>query len=415
MTILSCAEEKIEHITDPKDYNHYLKTEHRETYENASHEISFWSKRLKTDSSGIGDLGPLANAYTSLYEASAEIEHLKNAERLYLKASKLPSLNKDAHIRSLAYNYISQHRFKKAVEILERSYKEVSNKHATELMLFDVYFEVGEYEKAYHLLNKFENDNDYNYLIRKAKWNDYKGNSETVLRSMEKARMNIEARGNQQLRTWVYSNLAVYYGHYGYIKESYNYFLKTLEIQPDHSMAKRGIAWIVYSYEKKPDEANRILDSIMKNYNDPAYLLFKAELAEFDNDKSNSNLYKQKFIKKVESEDYGSMYNIELIKLYAETDPKKAIELATFELENRSTALVYCLLAYAHLMNGDSKTALATINEHVKDLAIEPMALYYAGIIFHSIGNKELLSEVVELLEESSFEIGPLKSSTLNN
>ena len=412
---VSCSNEKIEYITDPQDYNNFLYTLNRDTYKNANNEIAFWSKRLRTDSSGIGDLGPLANAYTTLFEATANIEHLKDAERLYKKASKLPSLKKDAHIRSLAHNFMTQHRFKDAVDILERSYEDVSNKRATELMLFDVYFEIGDYDKAYQLLSEFENNNDFSYLIRQAKWNDHKGNMGTVLRSMEKAKKIIDARGSKQLKTWINSNLAIYYGHSGNIKESYNYFLKTLEIQPDHTLAKKGIAWIVYSFEKKTEEANRILDSITIVHKDPAHFLFKAELADFNDDESKSDHYKQKFIDMVENNDYGSMYNTDLIKIYTETYPKKSLDLAQLELKNRSTPLVYSLLAYAQLKNGALDTALKTIEEQVKGRTHEPIALFYSAIIYQSSGRKELLKEVKEQLNEASFELGPVKSSVLNN
>ena len=83
MIFFSCSEEKIDGITNLNDYNKYLITGHNETYKNAFNEVVFWSKRLKADSSGIGDLGPLANAYTTLFEATGETRFLK-APRSYI-------------------------------------------------------------------------------------------------------------------------------------------------------------------------------------------------------------------------------------------------------------------------------------------------------------------------------------------
>ena len=47
-------------ITDPKDYDRHLSTTNRPTYEEAITSKEFWSKRLRPDSSGVGELGPLA-------------------------------------------------------------------------------------------------------------------------------------------------------------------------------------------------------------------------------------------------------------------------------------------------------------------------------------------------------------------
>ena len=272
-----------EPITNTRDYNSFLINGIRETYNNALSEKVFWSNRLRPDSSGIGDLGPLAGAYTNLFEVTGNVNYLKNVEQLYKKAIKLSFQNKDIYIRSLAHNYISQHRFKEARNILEESYAGISNKHLTELMLFDVYMELGDYLKADEFLGKIKNNNDYNYLIRLAKWSEYKGNLEAAIRYLEKAKKIAESRGSKSLKIWAYINLADFYGHAGKLKKAYNHYLMTLNLQPDNAYAKKGIAWIAFSSEKNTDEAKRILDSIMIHHKVPDYFLFKADIAEYEN------------------------------------------------------------------------------------------------------------------------------------
>ena len=131
---------------------------------------------MGADSTGVGDLGPLAGAYSKLFETSGDIQYLKDAEKVYKKAITVSSIKiQDGYKRALAKNYITQHRFKDAITLLEESYAGISNKHATELLLFDCYLEVGAYPRAEQILKKIENINQFDYLIRISKWSDHKG------------------------------------------------------------------------------------------------------------------------------------------------------------------------------------------------------------------------------------------------
>ena len=128
VTIISCNNDTIiEQVTNPEDYNSFLSSSNQNSFDRALFEKEFWSKRLRPDSTGVGDLGPLANAYTLLFETTGDISYLKSAEKLLKKAVSVSATSKDAYTRSLAQNYISQHRFKEAKQILEKSYKGISN------------------------------------------------------------------------------------------------------------------------------------------------------------------------------------------------------------------------------------------------------------------------------------------------
>jgi len=123
--------------------------------------------------------------------------------------------------------------------------------------LFDVSMELGEYDNASKYLEKIADHNDFNFLIRLAKWSDFKGDLDLTIKYMEKATKLVEQKNNKALMLWSYCNLGDYYGHAGRIKDSYQHYLKALEIDPSYTYAKKGIAWIAYSYEKKPQEALR--------------------------------------------------------------------------------------------------------------------------------------------------------------
>jgi len=397
-------------VTNEADYNVFLDNSNSESLKNAIAEKIFWNNRLKPDSSGVGEIAPLAKAYTTLFESSGAAENLIHAEVLYKKGIEISANNKDNYARGLARTYISQHRFKEAKEVLEESYAGVSNKKATEMMLFDIYMELGDYEKADNFLGKIKNTSDYNYLIRLAKWSDYKGNLEAAIKYMEQAMTIAESRGSNSLKVWSYSNLADFYGHAGRIAEAYQYYLKTLQLQPDNSYAKKGIAWIVYSAEKNTKEANRILDSIMVHHHVPDYYLFKAEMADFNNEAFKVEAYLDRFVSQATKTNYGDMYNAYLIEIYAETQPERALVLALKEVQNRATPETYHLLALAQLNVGKKTEALQTIETHVNGKTSEPMALYHSAVVYKANGKMKLVKPLKEELLTATFELGPILS-----
>ena len=161
LVLLGCngkGDTDLDLVTNPEHYTSFLEANPIKSYAEALQEKVFWSIRLGADSTGVGDLGPLAGAYSKLFETSGDIQHLKDAEKVYKKAITVAAIKiQDGYKRALAKNYITQHRFKDAITLLEESYAGISNKHATELLLFDCYLEVGAYSKAEQLLKTLEN------------------------------------------------------------------------------------------------------------------------------------------------------------------------------------------------------------------------------------------------------------------
>jgi tetratricopeptide (TPR) repeat protein len=400
-------------ITASADYDQYLSTTNRPTYNEGINSKEFWSKRLRPDSSGVGELGPLAGAYEQLFQASGDPQFLLNAEKLYKKGMEISANDKDAFARGLAHNYISQHRFKEAYALLQITLDGPSNKHQTKLLLFDAAMEVGDYEKAYEYLSEIKNLKDYHYLIRLAKWSDHRGDLDNAIHYLEEAKAIAESRDSKPLKIWTYSNLGDYYGHAGRIKDSYKLYLKTLALQPDNAYVKKNIAWIIYSEEKNVAEAHRILDSVMKDHILPDHHLFKAELYEFEGNLTNAKSSRINFIKLVKDGKYREMYNTYLIEIYSEAEPVKALKLAEREVQNRATPESYHLLALAQLKNGMTKEALRTIELYVEGKTHEPMALFHTALVFKANELTDKVAPIKNQLRDAYFELGLLLSKKI--
>lgn len=407
LALFGC-QENTEKITDSKDYDPYLITSNTPSKDLLQEEFEYWQKEFNNDSTNLVEMSRMSGIHAALFGITGDISELKTSEKLIKKTHEVSARNKDTYLRSLAHNFISQHRFKEAQVLLDSAYTYPDNHKETEMMLFDVSIELGNYNRADTLLGKIKDTKDFNYLIRLAKWSDHNGNLDAAIKYMEQAKQIVEERDNKGLKVWVYSNIGDFYGHAGRLKDSYDSYMQTLAIEPDNHYVKKQLAWMVYSSEKNTKEANRIIDSVMVNHKTPDYYLLKGEMAEFDGKISEANKEYDLFIKATENPDYGAMYNAYLIEYYADREPQKALKLAAKEITNRATPETYQLLAYSQLKVGDKEAALKTIEEYVEGKTSEPNALFHSALIYKANGMKEKVASLKEELMGASYELGPV-------
>jgi len=409
----SCSE-KTKTITNPEDYNQFLTLQTNTETVNATSEYNFWTKKLEATPNQFSYLSQIAGAESRLFKSTGNIKHLKSAEQSLITLNEQTQYNSAGHLRALARNYISQHKFKQALELLKKAEENGQNLEGTKKMLFDVHMELGDFDIAKNYLEDVKDLNDFGYLIRLSKWSDHKGDLASAINYLERATLKAESSKLDDLMEWSYTNLADFYGHDGQIEKSYNYYLKALALNPNDAYAKKGIAWIVYSHEKNASEANRILDAISQLHNAPDYLLFKAEIAEYQNNIDAKNKYLASYFEAIDNKDYGDMYNVYSSKILADTKNEKAIALAKIEVDNRPTPLSYDLLAWSYYNNGNVKKALKIAEQHVLGYTFEPEAQYHIAAIYKANGKLKEVAELKKELQESSYELGPLTTKIVN-
>ncbi|WNH13252.1 cell surface protein [Thalassobellus suaedae] len=417
LLIVSCNDTP-KKITSSTDYNVYLNADDDEMLQLTIEDYKFWEKKLEKEPSQFPYLIKAAASQSHLFSKTGRIELLIEAENKLIKANKATNYSKSAYLRSLAHNYISQHRFNESLKLLKKAEAIGDNLEVTQKMLFDVHLELGNFELAKSYLDKFSNDNsDFDYLIRLSKWSDHRGNLEAAIKYMEQAKEIAESSNLPATKQWVYTNIADYYGHAGRIKDSYNHYLKALSIDNNDAYAKKGIAWILYSYEKNANEALRILNSITTSYNAPDYYLLKAEIAEFQGD---SNLQEEQiklYKSAVQNEFYGDMYNKYNVLLYAEEniETEKALKIAQTEIKNRPTPQSYDLLAWTYYKYGDATEALDIMEKYVVGKTYEPEVLFHLAQVYKANGKKDEAKNLKKELLESAFELGPLVALKIKN
>lgn len=414
---VSCNKKSNLQITNPKQYAAYLNVNQNSTLESAKKEFNFWNQKLQANPGQYPYLSKLASSNSQIFQITGNINQLKQAEQNLVEVNKKTNFNNAGYLRSLAKNYISQHRFNEALDLLIKAEKNGENLQQTNFMLVDVYLELGNLEKVEHYLSKVKNINDFDYLIRLSKYNDHIGNLDNAINYLEKALTIAEASKNKDLMQWNYTNLADYYGHAGKIEDSYNSYLKALEINPNNSYAKKGIAWIVYSYERNPKEALRILETVIKENETPDYHLLKAEILTYMGNLQEKENQIKIYLSKVADKNYGAMYAKYNVLLFADdtTTVLKALEIANEEVKARPTAQSYDLLAWAYYKNGDAKKAIEITDKHVIGKTFEPEAMLHTAYILKANNKIVEANEILKDLLKSSFELGPLTENELKN
>ena len=408
LSLFSC-DNKPKQITKTSDYNKYLDVKDNKSITFANKEIDFWQKKFDAAPNQISYLSMIASNYATLFEYTGNIKYLYKTEALLTQSNKTYNYSKVSTIRSLARNYIAQHRFKEALVLAKKALAIGEGKKETQKLLFDVQMELGNYSEACKNLNAIRDMNDFDYLIRLAKWNDHKGDLKTAITFMEKARDIAEKEDNKVLKIWSYSNLGDFYGHAGRIQESYDSYLKTLAIDPNYSYALKGIAWIVFSKERNINEANRIIDAIAVIHNTPDFYLLKSQIAQFEGNKTKEVENRNAYFAMLQDNNYGAMYNKYNVLIYADAKEtaSKALEIAKVEVEHRPTPGSYDLLAWSYLNNGQNKKALEIAQQYVVGKSFEPKVQYHLAMIYKS--NKLALKTkpIKEELLSSLYELGP--------
>ena len=166
--IVGC-ENKPKEISNALDYNKYLNVNGNKSLTFANNEIDFWQKKFDAAPNQISYLSLIASNYATLFEYTGAIENLYKTEQLLTKSNEAYAYTKVSTIRSLARNYIAQHRFKEALNLANKALAIGEGMKETQKLLFDVQMELGNFPEALKNLNAFRDMKDFDYLIRLAK------------------------------------------------------------------------------------------------------------------------------------------------------------------------------------------------------------------------------------------------------
>lgn len=402
-------------IVNPADYQSFLKPGViQKEVNNLDKQLSFWNNRLQKDTGNYVDMMELASCNLRLFKLTGNVKQLHTGDSL-LKRSTAKLNNTDPDILfALSQISITQHHFKEAEQYNQIADEAGGDKYTNQLLGFDSKMELGELTIATKKIESLKDKSSFDYLIRKAKLEDHKGNLDGAIKLMEQAFEKVKNR-RKSLYCWALSNLADMYGHAGRVKESYDAYINVLKRDSSYIYALKGIAWIAYSNDHNGKEAKRILQYISDQTNLPDLLLQLAEIEKWEGNDAKNKEYIHRFVAEVQKPEYGNMYNKYLIRLYTEEfkNYDKALQLAENEIANRATPETYDWLAWAYYNKGDIDKANTIATNYVYKRNYEPNALYHTALIFFAAGKKDKAKALLEECLPASFEIGPVKTKII--
>ncbi len=402
-------------LVQPDDYNAFLKNGPiQKKVQQTRQELGFWQQRLQRDSGNFVDMLEIASAHLRLFRLTGEINDLKTGDSL-LKRSAAKLKNSDPEILfALSQTAVTQHQFRDAAIYSEAAQKANGDLYTARLLGFDAGMELGQYNDALLKLETLKEKSSFDYLIRKAKAEDQKGNLTRAIELMELAFEKVKDK-KKDLYCWALSNLGDMYGHAGRTRESYDAYIKVLQKDSSYIYALKGIAWIAYSHDQNTREAKRILHYILSQAKMPELYLTLAEIEEWEGNMQKKKEYIDRFIAEVVRPEYGDMYNKYLIGIYTTRagEVEKALILAQKEVANRATPETMDWLAWVHFKRGETDLAFNIALNSVYKKNFEPDAVFHTALIFAAKGKRKEAKKMLEQCLESSYEMGPLATKEI--
>lgn len=402
-------------VTNKADYAAFLRPEFiRNEMQQTEKEIKFWENRVQKDTGNFVFMMELAKYQFQRYRLTGNIGALLLGDSLLKKSSSRLKDSDPDILFALTQNSILQHQFIQASMYNEAALKNRPDQYTLKLLQFDVWMELGKYGDAYKSLQALQDKSAFDYLIRKAKWEDHKGNLHKAIELMEVALGKVKLK-NKTLYHWTLTNLADMYGHAGRINEAYRHYLAALKSDPADLYCLKGIAWIAYAYDNNPEEAKNILEFIITQRMMPEALLLLSEIADSQKQDQEKLNWLSRFLDEVSKPGYGAMYNKYLIDIWAE-DPMKqqnAVDLATSELTNRFTPETCDWMAWALYKSGKNKEAFRWASSYVVGQTSEPDAIMHSAFIYAANGMEKEAKKMFKECLESSFELGPVATSRI--
>jgi tetratricopeptide (TPR) repeat protein len=369
-------------------------------------ELVFWQNKATAAPGQLAYKSQMAGAHSALFAATANIHELKKSESLL---QEVLQTNATANtMLALAHNYISQHRFCEAMDLVATAYATGSERRACELMLFDLYEELGDDAAQDMLLKQLSEKRDFNYLIRLAKYEDGQGRLERTIELMHEAEKIAESSQQAGLKIWVYTNLADYYGHFGNISVSKSYFQKALVLNPADWYSMKGLAYIAYAHDGNTEEALAILNRIKDYSADPGIKLLTAEICAFTGKQKESASLEQEVASEVSSPAFGYMYHAFLCEnAIAHNQLETAMAIAEKEINLRATPASYDLKAQVLFAKGDIEGARQLSKKQIWNKTFEPHILKNQLTYFKNVADP-YIAQISQELREARFELGPL-------
>lgn len=418
--LCSCGNNVIDLVVKPdqvlpllEDYPKQVKGD----LDEANKDLLFWKSKLNQNPTGFLYAEKMSAIFDDRFQLKGDIEDIDSSNHFLQLAIELRNNWKtnDLYYSQIS-NLIKLHQFRDAEQLCVRSLEKEPRDLGFQLLWFDVLMELGKYEDAQRLIVSIsKTNNDYDVIIRQAKFFDYLGRLDRTLELMRKADSMVMKSNNLSLQSWTKTILGEYLTHSGAIDEAYQQFMLAVQMDPTQEYAWLNLAWIAYSHDDNQVLYERILSALdVKTTPD---LLW--ELAHLYKDQGDQRYYRNilRFYEMASQPKYRGWYEPKLIQIESEHmgNHKKALQMARKQVEIRPTLDSYDLLSWSLYQASDYDSARAVFENHLFQKTGEPLILYHGSEIYMKTSDFEKARGLLAEAAEAGFELGPEIFNRIND
>lgn len=400
-----------------QDQDYLLLIQQKEPEKNAKadteSDILFWTERLQRDTGNYIDQMQLANCWNRLFQLTGEINYLQRADSLLNHVFIFLGKDDPEFLVLLSQQAITCHRFNQASWLLDQARVTGGAGHLVNLVSFDTQMELGQFKEANTSLNRIADKGSFDYLIRRSRWEDHRGNGEGAIEWMERAVSWAKERDLTALHLWGLSNLSDMYLHNGFPKKAVEGYKAVLRQDRNYVHALRGLAWIAFSHDKNPEAAESILQYLQDQYKMPELYLERAEIKEWKGEHDSAQLFRSAFVRKVDDSFQRPMYAKYLIECFTEDSAmlNRALDMALNERKNRATPETASWLAWCYFKKKNTREAVDLLKSQVEGMTFEPDVLLQMAMIYAEYGQQQKAKAILAQCNGAEWEWGPLKQA----
>ena len=365
-----------------------------------SYDATLTGKNISCYAASVKDSPQNAIGYNLLAQAyllrSRETGDIGDAERAMLSAQHSLAIrtnNNQAAAYTLAQTYLVQHRFREALQILQK-FGMISPGSSAACLSVEILIELGEYDRAREFLRKYvDNFDSIPAKTTRARLAELEGRTASaiaLIRSVQqKTDQNLDM-SNESV-AWFHLREGDLLALSGDPENSKKAYLAALSIFPNNFKALSGLAKLASSHENWDDAIKWAAMSISIVPNpEIVALLGDAYKAKNMNREAESQYRLLESMAQI-SRSQGVLFDRQRSVYLSDhkLNLSEAISLARKELKVRKDIYAYDTLAWALYQNGSIKEASTMMKNALKEGTEDARLFYHASLIARAMGEED--------------------------
>lgn len=373
-------------------------------------DLKFWKQRADHSADNFVDRTKYCSALVSRFHIYGDIGDLKTADSLMQQTAM--QYKEPGMLLSLAGYKMLQHQFSQAKKYIDAVAEMKAENYATQMMLFDADFELGDEYHSSLILKQTGSPMDYAYNFRLSKYDHYKGNLDSAIIHMIKAATL--AGSSPYLKNAALSNAADLYVHQGELEKATALYEQCIRFNSCDFHSMMGLGWIALVHDGNDTMAVKLFTFAHSRLKSPDPLLKLSQAYEATDSNASKN-YAVQFACEAGSSAYGNMYNKYLIGLYTSVlnEPSKALAIALKEMNNRRTPQTGAWLAWCLFVNNKKEEAYKVYRQFVSGRPLEGPELYWMGRMMKGLGKGYNAQQFFKAAEKNRYDLDPLMQKDL--